>query len=228
MGKEYLIKFSRKEAYSDDLVKGDLYMNAAGYYHYLEAGQGDPCEGNLYGNSAIYRNLGRPIYCMYTVYDFDIHSDGIHIPNRIIMDFCGSDGWLVLTPYQQFKAVLLQNKNGFEGYAYQFGEVTYKTLSIEDLNDFISSEKMDNLFAKHPFFRYQHEFRIAVGANLPCRYDRMELNGQIAKCIDRSQPYESKTFNIGSLEKIAKKIRIADLQYCDGYYLLGFNPFEQE
>lgn len=225
---KYLMKFSCNEAYSDDLIKGKLYMNAAGYYHHLEAGQGDPCEGNLYGNSAFYQNLSNPIYCMYTVYDSDIHSDGIHIPDRIIMDFCGSDGWLVLIPYQQFIAALLQSKNAFEGCAYRFGEVTYKTLLFGDTKYFISSGKVDNLFFKHPYFYYQHEFRIAVGASLPCRYGKMELDGQMVKCIDHSQPYESKIFNIGSLEKIAKKIRIADLQHCDGYYLLSINQFEQE
>ena len=203
-------------------------MNAAGYYHHLEAGQGDPCEGNLYGNSALYQNLSNPIYCMYTVYDSDIHSDGIHIPDRIIMDFCGSDGWLVLIPYQQFIAALLQSENAFEGCDYRFREVTYKTLLFEDTKYLISSGKMDNLFFKHPCFHYQHEFRIAVVASLPCRYGKMELDGQMVKCIDHSQPYESKIFNIGSLEKIAKKIRIADLQHCDGYYLLSINQFEQE
>lgn len=43
----YLLKFAPREAYINDLMKGRLYMNAAGYYHGLPGEQGDPLEASM-------------------------------------------------------------------------------------------------------------------------------------------------------------------------------------
>lgn len=46
-GIAYLLKFTPKEVYIDDLLNGHLYMNAAGYYHGLPGEQGDPLEASM-------------------------------------------------------------------------------------------------------------------------------------------------------------------------------------
>lgn len=43
----YLLKFTPREAYIDDLRRGHLYMNAAGYYHGLPGEQGDPLKASM-------------------------------------------------------------------------------------------------------------------------------------------------------------------------------------
>lgn len=43
----YLLKFAPREAYINDLMKGRLYMNAAGYYHGPPGDQGDPLEASM-------------------------------------------------------------------------------------------------------------------------------------------------------------------------------------
>lgn len=43
----YLLKFTPKKAYIDDLMDGRLYMNVVGYYHGLPGEQGDPLEASM-------------------------------------------------------------------------------------------------------------------------------------------------------------------------------------
>ena len=52
----YLLKFASKEAHIVDLINGQLYMNAAGYYHDLYGEQGDPLEVSLTYGMGIYAN----------------------------------------------------------------------------------------------------------------------------------------------------------------------------
>lgn len=43
----YLLKFAPREAYIDDLMYGQLYMNATDYYHGLPGERGDPLEASM-------------------------------------------------------------------------------------------------------------------------------------------------------------------------------------
>lgn len=88
----YLLKFTPKKAYIDDLMDGRLYMNAVCYYHGLSGEQGDPLEASMAPGACLYGHTCLPIYCMYTVCENDIVDNTVKIPIRMIQEFGCADG----------------------------------------------------------------------------------------------------------------------------------------
>lgn len=88
----YLLKFTPKEVYIDDLRDGCLYMNAAGCYDGLPDEQGDPLEASLMYGMGIYTNWLLPIHSMFTVRESDIVNNTVVIARRIIEEFRCADG----------------------------------------------------------------------------------------------------------------------------------------
>ena len=73
------MKLSSKEVHIDNLMKGALYMNAAGYYHGLTGKWGDPLEASLAYGIDIYANWLLPIYRMFIVRESDIVNNTVPI-----------------------------------------------------------------------------------------------------------------------------------------------------
>lgn len=102
----YLLKFAPKEALIDDLINGQLHMNAAGYYHDLPGEQGDPLEASLTYGMGIYANWLFPIYCMFTVRKSDIDDNAVVISKRMIEEFRCAGGWIGIVRYDRFDRLL--------------------------------------------------------------------------------------------------------------------------
>ena len=165
---KYLIKFTSKEKYANNLLDGELFMRAAVYYHELEqkkgAGQGDVREGIIYPNIAMYKNAYLPIFCLYSVRQNDISNGKTLISQRVVDDFGCENGFVVLIDYTRFVASL--NKCNRMGYELQCGPVVYG-YPKEDLSQKMMAEKnLDNLFIKCPFFQHQKEFRVVIWHNI--------------------------------------------------------------
>lgn len=119
---KYLIKFTSKKKYANDLLNGKLYMHSARDYHKLEiekgAGQGDLAEGAFFNNAQIYRFNDYPLFCMYSVETDDIIDKTISIPYRLVNDFECEKGYLILIDYNCFiEDIKSCNTNGFSLYA---------------------------------------------------------------------------------------------------------------
>lgn len=162
----YLIKFVSQLSYAEDLRSGKLFMRPASYYHDLELGQGDVTEGAISHEAAIYQNSQWAIYCMYTVKDDDIDNDGnIHISNRVINEFTNRDGYAVIVDRDKFEKRLSTVKTN--GYALQAGEINYHYITFEDMGTMLTTNRPLNLAIKHPYFKYQNEYRIVVSRAVP-------------------------------------------------------------
>lgn len=162
----YLIKFVSQLSHAEDLRSGKLFMRPASYYHDLELGQGDVTEGAISHEVAIYQNGQWAIYCMYTVKDNDIDSDGnIHISNRVIDDFTNCDGYAVIVNRDKFEERLPTVRTN--GYALQAGEINYHYITFEDMGTMLTTNRPLNLAIKHPHFKYQNEYRIIISHAVP-------------------------------------------------------------
>lgn len=206
---KYLIKFCAKEKYADDLMDGKLYMNAAGFYHRLEKGQGDNREGIISSGVFMYKNSCRPIYCMYSVMSSDIVEGEAAIPARIISGFSCAEGWAVVVEYEFFEELLFGLDT--EGHAAWRGQVKYGAISLDLTKELLVRKDDMQLFIKSEEYSYQKEFRIVVGSSLKHRTREVEFDGMIIECEDTEKPYESVTYSLpDDLRAIARKARIAD------------------
>lgn len=209
----YLLKFVSKEAYADDLLNGKLFMHCAKYYHDLEKkygpGQGDLREGSLFPNAAIYRNIYFPIYCMYLIKDEDISDGKVIIDKRVIEDFDCQQGFMVIILFNSFERVLPTADTG--GYAMNGAEVWYGVPTQEDIVKMLNSEDALNLIVKHPYFRYQKEYRLIVYKNI--------YEDNFPTCLQDERTY---TCCLASpITDFAKKEPISSLKETDEGYILN-------
>ncbi len=154
----YVLKFTPKEAYIDDLLDGRLYMNAAGYYHGLPGEQGDPLEASLSYGMGIYANWLLPIYCMFTVRESDIVDNTVVISRRMIDEFRCTDGWIGIVRYACFERLLnraIDSGNGISLHDTVFYGATTPSVTTKAFQGI-----PHNLVIKTPRYAYQREYRI--------------------------------------------------------------------
>lgn len=202
--KKYLIKFTSKKEYAEDLLAGKLFMRPARYYHDLPLGQGDEREGWLVSFAKIYFNINHPIYCMYCAQDCDIRDQKIYVDKRCIEDFHCEDGYAVIFPYDAFERVLPTLLVG--NYYLNGGLVTYGQPDEKCLPELVNASKPVNLLIKHPRFSYQKEYRLVTGEVLesdPVPTDFKEY------------------FFPHSLAGIGRIVSVANCQRVDGYYVFS-------
>ena len=160
----YLVKFVNKESYADDLLSGKLFMHCGKYYHNLEKkngiGQGDIREGSLFPNTAVYKGIYFPIYCMYMIKDEDIHSEKVVIDKKILKDFGSNTGYMVIVSYDDFVQVLPTVDTG--GYRMDGFEVQYGIPSNDVVKKMMCDNDYLNLKVKNPYFEYQKEYRLLI------------------------------------------------------------------
>lgn len=163
----YLLKFAPKEAHIDDLINGQLYMNAAEYYHDLPSEQGDPLEVSLTYGMGIYANWLLPIYCMFAVRKSDIVDNAVVISKRMIEEFRRADGWIGIVRYDRFRRLLkrkIDSGNGISLHASVFYGIPAPCLTGEALRGI-----PHNLVIKTPKYAYQKEYRIIGSRPVECR-----------------------------------------------------------
>lgn len=153
-GIAYLLKFTPKEAYIDDLINGRLYMNAAGYYHGLSGEQGDPLEASMAPGVCLYRYACLPIYCMYTVRENDIVDNTVKIPMRMIQEFRCANGWIGIAQYG--------------GSIYAHGPISYGVPGPKLVREIFEGIP-HNLVIKTPKYAYQREYGIIGSRPVECR-----------------------------------------------------------
>lgn len=163
----YLLKFAPKEAYIDDLLKGHLYMNAAGYYHGLPGEQGDPLEASMAPGACLYRYTCLPIYCMYTVRENDIVDNAVKIPIRMIREFGCANGWIGIVQYASF-ARLADRHTAEDGNIYAHGPTSYGVPGPKLIREIFGGIP-HNLVIKTPKYVYQKEYRIIGSRPVECR-----------------------------------------------------------
>lgn len=163
----YLLKFTPKEAYIDDLLNGHLYMNAAGYYHSLPGEQGDPLEASMAPGVCLYGYTCLPIYCMYTVSENDIVDNTVKIPIRMIQEFGCADGWIGIVQYDSF-ARLADRHTADDGSIYAHGPISYGVPGPKLIREIFEGIP-HNLVIKTPKYAYQKEYRIVGSRPVECR-----------------------------------------------------------
>jgi len=209
----YLAKFVTKEAYADDLLNGKLFMHCGKYYHDLEKkcgpGQGDIREGAILPNTAIYKNIYYPIYCMYKIRDEDISDGLVVIDRRVIRDFDCQGGFMVLIPFDYFTEVL--KKANSNGYKLAGTEVWYGYTTINDLDKVINSNNALSLGIKHPHFQYQKEYRLII-------YKDIYQDG-FPNSLKEERPYVC--YLKETIKGVAKKIPINSLKVTENGYVLN-------
>ena len=211
----YLLEFVKEERYADDLLNGRLFMHCAKYYHDIEnrfgLGRGDLREGSLFPNTAIYRNIYFPIYCTYMIKDEDIIGGHVLIDNRIIDDFDCKKGYAVIIPFEPFEEALTTADTG--GYRMDGVEVWYSFPTQEDIGKMFSSDDALNLRVKHPYFRYQKEYRLIVFRNI--------YKDNFSACLLEERTYSCYLKN--SISGFAIKVPISIIQKTDAGYLLDIH-----
>lgn len=163
----YLLKFTPKKAYIDDLMDGHLYMNAVGYYHGLPGEQGDPLEASMAPGACLYGHTCLPIYCMYTVRENDIVDSSVQIPKRMIREFGCADGWIGIVQYDSF-ARLADTQIADDGNIHAHGPISYGVPGPKLIREIFGGIP-HNLVIKTPKYAYQKEYRIIGSRPVECR-----------------------------------------------------------
>lgn len=163
----YLLKFTPKKAYIDDLMDGRLYMNAVDYYHGLPGEQGDPLEASMAPGVCLYGYSCLPIYCMYTVRENDIVDNTVKIPMRMIREFGCADGWIGIVRYDSF-ARLADRHIADDGSIYAHGPISYGVPGPKLIREIFEGIP-HNLVIKTPKYAYQKEYRIIGSRPVECR-----------------------------------------------------------
>ena len=213
---KYLAKLVSKKQHAEDILNGKLYMNAAAYYHKLEKGQGDEIEGVISHNIMMFKNLDRPIFCMYCLEDDDIKDNSTLIDEKMILDFKCGNGYIVLIEYESFKNKISQ----LDTCDFQLigGKVSYGWIDNNLSIDLFINDGMQNLFIKQPGFAYQKEFRIAVAEPLPEKLKKIFVNGQ-----EHSQlmGYDAKQYCFKTdIRDISKYFPVQSLEKKGSEYIL--------
>lgn len=210
----YLLKFTPREAYIDDLRRGHLYMNAAGYYHGLPGEQGDPLEASMAPGVCLYGYHSLPIYCMYAVREDDIVNGSAQIPIRIIQEFGCADGWIGIVQYDSLTR-LADRHTTDNGNIYAHGPISYGVPGPKLIREIFEGIP-HNLVIKTPKYAYQREYRIIGSRPVDCRLlpDKNHPGCKIEK-------YGHAELDLGSsLEDFSWKVSVASLEEArDGLML---------
>lgn len=210
----YLLKFTPKKAYIDDLMDGRLYMNAVGYYHGLPGEQGDPLEASMAPGACLYRYTCLPIYCMYTVRENDIVNNTVNIPKRMIQEFGCEDGWIGIVQYASF-ARLADRHTTDDGSIYAHGPISYGVPGPKLIHEIFEGIP-HNLVIKTPKYAYQREYRIIGTQPVECRLIPDEKH---PGC--KIEEYDHAELDLGSgLTGFSWKVSVASLEEAQGDLML--------
>lgn len=202
----YLLKFAPREAYINDLMKGRLYMNAAGYYHGLPGEQGDPLEASMAPGARLYRYTCLPIYCMYTVRENDIVDNAVKIPIRMIQEFGCADGWIGIVRYDSF-ARLADSHIADGGSIYAHGAISYGVPGPKLIGEMLQGTAC-NLLIKMPKYAYQREYRVIGSQSVE---HHLEPDAKHPGCI--IEEYGHAELDLGSsLTDFSWKIPVSSLE----------------
>lgn len=218
---EYLIKFVSKEKYAVDLLNGNLFMHCARYYHMLEEkygpGQGDLREASIIPGIAMYKNINLPVFCLYTVESEDILDEEVAIDKRIIQDFGCENGFLVLIEYKRFVEEIKHCRTN--GYQLDAGPVVYGTPSKELIVKLFEPSEIGNLFIKHPYFKYQKEYRIVICCAIDEKWKECKIDGRKMKVLAVEDMTASYCIP-GGLRSFASCYEISKLEISDDNVLV--------
>ncbi|HHX18818.1 MAG TPA: hypothetical protein GX728_00055 [Clostridiaceae bacterium] len=218
---KYLLKFTSKHEHAKDLIDGRLFMNQAAFYHDRGEGQGDIREGAFTHTSMAYWGSSRPIYCMYAAYENQLVDNIVVVPHKLVTDF--QSEYVVVVNYEEF-IQMLENKELRTKYALTFGIVNYHNMETEDSHRILEG-KVEPLLIKHPFYRYQQEFRIIVHENLEDITEKGIVDGMEVDCIVGRKP---KTYLLKrDLGRIAKIIRLDDCHIIGEKLFINLNSEEK-
>lgn len=192
-------------------------MNQAGYFHDLEEGQGDIREGTFSSVSRAYIGTNRPIYCLYAVYESQVTNNNIIVPIKIINTFDAR--YIIVIKYDEFLK-RLNNKELKTEYQIEYGEVNYRTITLEDSKSFLLGVE-NPLFYKNPVFKYQQEFRIVVSENLGYTTEKRLFDGMEMEFFKN---YNSKRYYFkNDLNEIAKVVQLSDCKIQGNDFLIQIN-----
>ena len=196
--KHYLIKFVSEEDHADQFIKGALFSRPAIYYHdqekKLQPAQRDEQEAIVFANLMLYKNYDRPVFCMYMVPEEDVDTSTIRFPARLPKEFNAK--YAVIVEFEAFIERLSHIKDN--QYAVLAGPVKYGVPTYELSAQLLLDGKPNNLLIKPSSYRYQNEYRVIV----------CEKVAEDFKIYHLSE----------SLQGVAKKVKIEDLESIDGYY----------
>lgn len=187
---KYLIKFTEKEKYANDLISGKLFMRPTvafvkmfydeyfkifkeydddKFFYFVKNYSGcigDFTEARLVGQTGIKANTCIPIFCLTCVGSSQVkynNSETIIELDKKTVDGFASCGYkyAVLIQFDEFEKNLLKYLNDIKTIG-GFGKVIYSKLQdIESIQDCFSNMKYGkNLLYKNSFFSHQKEFRI--------------------------------------------------------------------
>lgn len=221
---EFLVKFIPEEDYVDNLVNhGELFLRPLGHYSKLEEDssdkiRGDKREGLLLNSVRISSN--RPIYCMYSVFESDLFSEGILINKRAVKSFLSEGtGFFAIINYKGFLSQL--KSEYFDGYEVIGDIVKYGIIDWETQKKLLISNPQKAAFVKDSDYSYQQEFRLIVQKNLLLIKDIQATEKYKKTYGDDFYTYSNYTVRIGSLQDFAKKYSIEDLKdYNEAYFIL--------
>lgn len=153
----YIIKFTRKKSYAEELCYGSFYMHPAHYYQHLQSGRGDLFEGAF---SSLYipeKQLYLPIYSMYVVYEDQIKDHTITIDVRMIDHF--KAGYATIFKWKDW--LTFMESHCFSN-DYTYNLVHYQMLNLEAMQYLVTHSSFEHLFFKRPLYSYQQEFRLVI------------------------------------------------------------------
>lgn len=214
---EYLLKFTTKQEYANQLLEGQLFMRPASFYWGLEKGQGDLHEAAVSPISRCYKNPNFAIYCFSYVDDNDIENGKIKIDKKLVDD-CAQNGFVTIIDYEKFKDILF--RSDFGGYRLQKDKVKYKKFGLYDIPKLLNSNENIQFFIKDPTFSYQKEYRLVVTYAIDDIFETKIRNGSsYLQKVD----YGNKTYCLqDNLYSIANTIAISELdKNKEGNYLLS-------
>ena len=158
---KYLIKFVSQLDHAKMLLRGELFMRPASYYHGLEQGQGDAGEALVFHGLSMYKNGEFPIYCFYSVDDSEIQNNRFKVSEKCITDFKCADRYAVLIDFPSFDERIPTLER--DGYSLWYDSVSYGVPTPQLSARIVMKNELTNLFIKHQVFAYQKEYRISIG-----------------------------------------------------------------
>ena len=201
---KYLLKFVSKEEYAKTFQNGIIYTRPAGYYRYLEEGQGDEYEGNVkpegfcspFRNIKMYKCEEYSIYCMYAAYEGDIEYGYINgIEKRCIDDFHAE--YVAVIKYDDIIPIISELQAKLECEVC-YGTVQYRIFNGHDAFIALFTPSCNNLFIKRPKFSHQNEFRVVFCEKNPYTMQKNDLGGY-NMVYDEAKEY---TFSYDAKSKI--------------------------
>lgn len=218
---KYLIKFTSKQKFAQDLVDGIIFTNAVDYYALLhkrtnKLGMGDMKDGAISHTKQIQKNSDFLVFCTYSVYEKDIEDGTIKIPNKIMEDFECQNGYAVVIDFEKFIQDLPLLDTG--GFNLRHKPITYRSLTFQDTRQMLTSKNNEHLFIKNPDLKHQQEYRILIEKHATkIIQEEMIDNQQCSVLIG----YKGEPFSLHkSIDSYTKKIHLQNIKINSNYFYL--------